>query len=550
MRVGDGPSAAAWQLDSWAATGPGARATDVARSVLAAHASGIDPARVTPQLNLVARMASYWDGTKLLDPGAATSLSDDVFGLLALGAAGAPQSLLDGVAARIRGQQTAAGGWSFSDGATVPNLDMTGAALAALCTAGRRSPDPEVDEGLAFVRGLQDPATGGFGGNSDTAGWVVSGLRACHEDPIGPAWRPAEKDALDFLLSQQLASGGFKWRVSDTTENTLATIDAIRPLGGAAFTADPPARAGGEPRLLPVPDVAPGTLVPMTLVVDFGPAVPIGNPGRVRACAVQAPAGGTIGRAARRRRRLRRRRAAAGGRLLRLDGVVEDPAAGRVWSAAIDGAAPAVEIDRAVPFGGLVELRYGSAPGSGDADAPVVTLAAGDGSGRVRERALDLRIAPHDERSPVERLRVRVRDQRRAGRARAVRSGPLDRAAGSRRRVRRLRRGGRRGPERLGARVCAGHARPRSRRSRGRAARGRQRPGVGAGRDPDHGVARSARAPGDLRARRRALSPGLPSCASPSRAPRAGSARRWPAAPRGRARRSAPAGWPGCAAGA
>ena len=89
--------------------------------------------------------------------------------------------------------------------------------------------------------------------------------------------------------------------------------------------------------------------------------------------------------------------------------MVEDPAAGRVWSAAIGGGAPAVEIDRAVPFGGLVELRYGSAPGSGDTEAPVVTLAAGDGSGRVRERALDLRIGAHDERSPVERLRVRVR---------------------------------------------------------------------------------------------------------------------------------------------
>ena len=409
VRVADGPSAAAWQLDSWATAGPGPRATDAARSVLAAHASGIDPARVTPQLNLVARMASYWDGTKLLDPGAATSLSDDIFGLLALGAAGAPQSLLDGVAARIRGQQTAAGGWNFGDGATVPNLDMTGAALAALCTAGRRSPDPEVDAGLAYVRGLQDPATGGFGGNSDTAGWVVSGLRACHEDPIGAAWRPAEKDALDFLLSQQLPSGGFKWRAVDTTENTLATIDAVRPLGGAAFTADPPARPGGEPRLLPLPEVAPGTSVPMTLVVDFGPAVPLGNPGRVRACALQAPAGGTIGELLAAADGCVVDVVAAGGRLLRLDGVVEDPAAGRVWSAAIGDGAPAVEIDREVPFGGLVELRYGAAPGSDDAQPPVVTLVAGDGSGRVRERALDLRIEAHDERSPVERLRVRVR---------------------------------------------------------------------------------------------------------------------------------------------
>jgi hypothetical protein len=406
VRVGDGPSAAEWQLGRWAASGPGPRATDVARSILAAHASGIDPARVTAELNLVARLAAYWDGTKLLDTGASTSLSDDIFGLLALAAARAPSSLLDGVAARIRSQQTAAGGWSFTDGATSPSLDMTGAALAALCAAGRRAPDPDVDEALAYASGRQDAATGGFGGNSDTAGWVVSGLRACGEDPIGPAWKPAQQDALDFLISQQLPSGGFKWLPGDATENTLATMDAIRPLGGWAFTADPPAREGGGPRELPVPEVAAGTLVPMTLVVDFGPGVPIGNPGRVRACAVQAPASGTLTEVLAAATGCVTEFAAAGGRLLRLDGVEEDPAAGRVWSASVDGGPAGLDVDRTVPFGGQVELRFGASPGAADVTPPTVTL---DASTRVRERALDLRIGAGDETSPLARLRVRVR---------------------------------------------------------------------------------------------------------------------------------------------
>jgi hypothetical protein len=406
VRVADGPSAAEWQLAAWTASGPGPRATDVARSVLAAHASGIDPARVTPQLNFVARLAAYWDGTKLLDTGASASLNDDIFGLLALGAAGAPQSLLDGVAARIRSQQTTAGGWSFTEGATSPSLDMTGAALAALCTAGRRTPDPDVDEALAYVHAQQDPATGGFGGNSDTAGWVVSGLRACGEDPTGAAWRPAAQDALDFLLSQQLPSGGFRWLPADTAENTLATMDAIRPLGGWAFTADPPEREGGGSRQLPVPDVAPGTPVPMTLVIDFGPGVPLGNPGRVRACLVQAPAGGTLLELLGSAGGCVGEFAASGGRLLRLDGVAEDVAAGRVWSAAIGSATADVDLDRAVPFGGQVELRFGAAPGGADRTPPVVTL---DASTRVRERALDLRIGADDETSPLARLRVRVR---------------------------------------------------------------------------------------------------------------------------------------------
>ena len=84
-------------------------------------------------------------------------------------------------------------------------------------------------------------------------------------------------------MGRQLPSGGFRWRDTDTTENALATLDSIRPLGGAGFTADPPARAGGAPRFLEPPVVADGTLVPVGLVVDYGVAV--------RACSVKARTG-------------------------------------------------------------------------------------------------------------------------------------------------------------------------------------------------------------------------------------------------------------------
>ena len=82
-------------------------------------------------------------------------------------------------------------------------------------------------------------------------------------------------------MSRQLPSGGFRWRDTDTTENALATLDSVRPLGGAGFTADPP---GG--RMLAPPEVPDGTEVAVGVVVDYGVAV--------RACAVRARTGAPL----------------------------------------------------------------------------------------------------------------------------------------------------------------------------------------------------------------------------------------------------------------
>ena len=178
----------------------------------------------------------------------------------------------------------------------------------------------------------------------------------------------------------------------------------MRPLGGWAFTADPPEREDGGPRLLPVPRRG-RRPVPMTLVVDFGPGVPDGNPRprpRVRG---ERPAGGTIAALLEAAGGCAGDRAVAGGRLVRLEGVAENPGAGRVWSAAVGGGARDVDLDRSVPFGGLVELRFGAPPGGGDGSrAGRERSPPGDGSGRVRERAVELRIDARDDRSPAERL--------------------------------------------------------------------------------------------------------------------------------------------------
>jgi hypothetical protein len=369
------PSAQDFYLDEWQAGGPGGAATDAERGILAGVAGGIQTSRLAAVTdaekgNLVARVAELFDGTQI---GEAGLLNDDIFGVLALHQAGAPQPLLRQIVDYLRTRQLADGGWSWnaSPGATA-DIDMTGSAVAAFCAAGIGADDPDLQQALALLHASQDPTTGGFvapapfgiGVNTDTTSWALSGLVQCGIDPQGPAWTTAQgKTGFDYLLSMQKPDGHFAWTV-DYDGGAFETYSSVRPLMDVAFSSPAPARLdGSSPAVRPAATVADGTTVPVTMVIDHGSAAD-----DVRMCrvdiasgssleqvlgdaeAASTPAGCVAGFAA---------QSDGGGTTVGgLNGVAGNGQYG--WRAGVDGAAPQASLAEPIGFGDLVFLRYGA----------------------------------------------------------------------------------------------------------------------------------------------------------------------------------------------
>jgi hypothetical protein len=293
------PSVQDFFHQSWDSFGPGELATDQARAILAGHAGGIQTAKVSASRNLVAGLMTFFDGSQLGSP---TLINDDIFGLLALEHAGPAAAISPTLASLVESRQTTntAGevGWNFAgQPGQNPDVDMTGAGIAALCAAGADSSNAAVAEAIAWLETKQDDSTGGivssfFGANADSTAWVVNGLRECGVDPQGPQWTtPAGKTPLDFLVALQQPNGAFVWTPGDTFDNLYATQEVVTALVGDGFGAEPTAREQPtDPTLRPAPPVVRGTPVPLTLVLDHGSD----RPGAERACSVTAPIGATV----------------------------------------------------------------------------------------------------------------------------------------------------------------------------------------------------------------------------------------------------------------
>jgi hypothetical protein len=150
--------------------------------------------------------------------------------------------------------------------------------------------DATVVKGVEYLRSLLVSASGAFaaefGANTDSNAWAVQGLDACGIDPQGAAFTtPAGKTPIDFLISQQLPSGAFKYLPSETTANEYASQDAVRALAAGGFVAPPPkpkrAKQWLAEKQFSTSASTPGLL---TLIVDSGSAP-------LAACAVKvAPA--------------------------------------------------------------------------------------------------------------------------------------------------------------------------------------------------------------------------------------------------------------------
>ncbi|NBE83382.1 prenyltransferase/squalene oxidase repeat-containing protein [Micromonospora rubida] len=267
--------------------------TDYERGVLNAYAAGIDPARVAASRNLIADVTGYWQSSAVGYYGPPANFNGTVFAVLALagaktqtGAARVPQRLLGLSVTTIRNNQHNDGGWNYSQAegnptelATASDIDMTGAAMAALCTAGVPNTDTDVVQAKNFLKSKLANTTGAFnsmfGVNTDSNGWAVSGLNACGIANQGADFTTAAgKTPVDFLRAQQLTGGGFKYLPSDTSPSGYASVDAVRALGGGGFTAAPPTpTTSGAPRWVAASGFTSGTPAKLTVIVDNGTTV-------------------------------------------------------------------------------------------------------------------------------------------------------------------------------------------------------------------------------------------------------------------------------------
>jgi hypothetical protein len=271
--------------------GEGAVATDFERAALISYAAGIDPARVSKRQNLIAKVVSYYQPES---PGYyGSTFNATVFGLLALanakttgGAQRLPQGVLDGAVEAVKANQHNDGGWTWEKAAgneealkKASEPDMTGAAMAALCNAGVANSDESIVGAKEYLASIFEGSTGAFksafGNNTDSNGWAVSGLKACGLDPqaaefTGP--NPGKKTPLNFLISQQVSGGGFRYSTSGSTANLYSSQNALRALGSGGFTATPPVPKSGGPQWKGVTQFATGEseTAPLALIVDDG----------------------------------------------------------------------------------------------------------------------------------------------------------------------------------------------------------------------------------------------------------------------------------------
>ncbi|MBI2050392.1 MAG: DUF4430 domain-containing protein [Parcubacteria group bacterium] len=188
----------------------GSTANDYATYILAITALGRDP-RSFGNENLVYGLRQKASNGQIGD---ASMVSDDIFGLLALHAAGVPSndSLVVQTVNYLKTNQLADGGWDWSAGATESSIDYTAMGIMALVAAGVAPSDDAVLGASEYLLASQND-DGGFplalGGASNTpsTAWALSALYALGEDVS--FWSRAGKTPVDYLNARQHAGGYF-----------------------------------------------------------------------------------------------------------------------------------------------------------------------------------------------------------------------------------------------------------------------------------------------------------------------------------------------------
>jgi hypothetical protein len=334
------------------------------RPALVARAGGLDPARISAEVNLPAQVAGSWNpATGGFGPTGPEAPYYTALGLSALAHTPAPKWALAPAVDYLRVIQESDGSWTE---ALIATADMTATAVSALCEAGAPAYDQAVASALEYLRGEQDPATGAIEpGNAESSASLVSALNACGIDPQSPEWTTgAGKTPVDYLLSLQaatgLGTGGFAYEPGEPT-NVYSTAHALRAIAGGGFAAAPAPRSDPSlPSVRPAPPVAAGTPVPHLLAIELAP-------GNVRMCTVTAPAGAPLtavlaaAEATSYAAGCVSSLSVSAGKVEAINGVAaanED----ETWLVRLDRGSAAIAAEQPVGFGDAISLRLGERP--------------------------------------------------------------------------------------------------------------------------------------------------------------------------------------------
>jgi len=188
--------------------------------------------------------------------GASPGVNDTIFAVIFLAGVRGDATVREPIARAadaIESMQRTDGTWSGFNPGGGANTDMTGAAVQALCAAGRCKGDA-VRRALDWLRAAQNP-DGGWGSpdmndlergesNSGSTPWVVQALWAAGIDPR--RWRGSgagRPDPLDFLASLQRRDGSIRWAHSRDMHPTWMTAYAGPAFAGHPWPIPAPPRA-------------------------------------------------------------------------------------------------------------------------------------------------------------------------------------------------------------------------------------------------------------------------------------------------------------------
>ncbi len=209
--------------------------------MLAIAATGNDP-RTFTGIDLVAKLNTFHTNGQIGDP---ALLNDDIFGILALIAAGEPlddPAIQDAKTTLLNAQQEN-GSWG--------DTNTTAAAIQALIAAGVAPSQEPISRALLWLKDTQNE-DGGFPyswpanpytgeqdpSDSSSSAWVAHAIKKAGEDPASSAWEKNGKDALDHLLALQQSNGSFAHSSTFTDETSftpISTAYAVIALAGKSL---------------------------------------------------------------------------------------------------------------------------------------------------------------------------------------------------------------------------------------------------------------------------------------------------------------------------